>query len=426
MLISKFIFFLSLLMIFYIYLGYPILAFVISIVRNRKVRKGGHEPKVSILIAAYNEEDCIEATLINKLDLDYPKENLEIIVISDDSTDKTDHIVGKYEDKGVRLIRQEPRAGKTSGLNMAVPEATGEILVFSDANSLYARDALRHLVKNFGDPSVGYVTGKMVYTNPDGTTIGDGCTAYMKYENLLRKVETRLGSVVGVDGGIDGVRKNLYRPMNPDQLPDFVLPLKVVEQGYRVVYEPEANLKEPSLKSPEDEYRMRVRVSLRALWAMWDMRHLLTFRFGDAPSHLRPFSPSDVTEAAPSQLRTSSPSVPSESTPSHLRTFAPSALYAFQLWSHKVLRYLCFIFLITAYVFNLTLWTEGGLYRLFFILQNMAYVGAIASPILEKRGFNLRFLYPLNYFVLLNLASAHAFIKFMLRQKQVMWTPRKG
>jgi cellulose synthase/poly-beta-1,6-N-acetylglucosamine synthase-like glycosyltransferase len=394
MLISKFIFFVSLLMIFYIYLGYPILAFVISIVRNRKVRKGGHEPKVTILIAAYNEEDCLQATLINKLDLDYPKENLEIIVISDGSTDRTDDIVKKYEDERVRLIRQEPRAGKTSGLNMAVPEATGEILVFSDANSLYAQDALRHLVENFVDPSVGYVTGKMVYTNQDGTTIGDGCNSYMKYENLLRRVETRLGSVVGVDGGIDAVRKELYQPMNPDQLPDFVLPLKIVAQGYRVVYEPEAILKEPSLKSPKDEYRMRVRVSLRALWALWDMRHLLTFRFGDAPSHLGPFS--------------------------------PSFIFSWQLWSHKVLRYLCFIFLITAYVFNLTLWTEGGLYKLFFILQNMAYVAAIASPILEKRGCHIRFLYLLNYFVLLNLASTHAFIKFMLRQKQVMWTPRKG
>ena len=101
---------------------------------------------------------------------------------------------------------------------------------------------MNKLVRNFTDQSVGYVTGKMIYTNPDGSPIGDGCSAYMKYENFLRKVETKLGSVVGVDGGIDAVRKELYQPMNPDQLPDFVLPLKVVEQGDRVVYEPEAIL----------------------------------------------------------------------------------------------------------------------------------------------------------------------------------------
>ena len=180
------------------------------------------------------------------------------------------------------LLRQEPRAGKTSALNMAVPNATGEILVFSDANSLYASNALRKLVQNFCDKEVGYVTGKMIYTNSEDSTTGDGCTAYMKYENFLRRVETKAGSIVGVDGGIDAVRKEFYKSMNPDQLPDFVLPLKVIDQGYRVVYEPEAILKEPSLKAPKDEYKMRVRVSLRALWALWDMCHLPTL----APSHL--------------------------------------------------------------------------------------------------------------------------------------------
>lgn len=114
--------------------------------------------------------------------------------------------------------------------------------------------------------------------------------------NFLRGQETKIGSVVGVDGGIDAVRKELYKPMNPDQLPDFVLPLKVIDQGYRVVYEPEAILKEPSLRAAQDEYRMRVRVSLRALWALWDMHHLLTF------TRSSPSSPS--SSGAPSHLRT--------------------------------------------------------------------------------------------------------------------------
>jgi len=240
----------------------------------------------------------------------------------------------------VRLIRQEPRAGKTSALNIAVPEARGEILIFSDANSIYEQNVLRELADNFNDPSVGYVTGKMIYTNADGTPSGDGCTAYMKYENRLRSWETSLGSIVGVDGGIDAVRKELYQPMNPDQLPDFVLPLKVVAQGYRVVYEPEAILKESSLATAKDEYKMRVRVALRALWGMWDMHHLLTL----SPSFLPPLSRSDAREATPSHLPPLSRSDAPEATPSHLPTFPPSILYAWQLWSHKVLRYLCFIF----------------------------------------------------------------------------------
>jgi len=369
-------------MIFYVYIGYPIIVFIIGLLKNKKVMKRPCEPYVTILIAAFNEEDSIENTIKNKLDLDYPKDKFEIIVISDHSTDKTDEIVKEYEFQGVKLLRQAPRAGKTSALNMAVPEAKGDILVFSDANSIYAPGAVRKLVQNFSDSNVGYVTGKMIYTNPHGPTIGDGCTSYMQYENFLRQFETKIGSIVGVDGGIDAIRKELYQSMNPDQLPDFVLPLKVVEQGYRVIYEPEAILKEPILKVPKDEYKMRVRVSLRALWALSDMYHLLTF--------------------------------------------TRSKLFAWQLWSHKVLRYLCFIFLIGAYLANWYLWPKNSFYKLFFILQNMAYFSAVVSPILEKKGHLSRLLYLINYFVLLNLASAHAFIKFVLRQKQVMWTPRKG
>lgn len=369
-------------MIFYIYLGYPVLVVLIGFIRDKRIKKGDYQPHVTILIAAYNEEDSIGATIKNKLELDYPKDKLEIIVISDSSSDRTDEIVKQYESQGVKLLRQKPRAGKTSALNMAVPHAKDEILVFSDANSIWAQDALSKLLRNFSDPKVGYVTGKMIYTNKDGTIIGDGCSAYMKYENFLRKVETKAGSVVGVDGGIDAVSKSLYQSMNSDQLPDFILPLKVVEQGYRVVYEPFAILKEPSLNEPEDEYKMRVRVSLRSLWALSDMRHLLAF--------------------------------------------SPSFLYSWQLLSHKVLRYMCFVFLIGAYLTNLFLWPESSFYKLFFIAQNLAYIGVILSPILEKKGFQSKILYLLYYFVLLNIAAAHAFIKFLLRQKQVMWTPRKG
>ncbi|RLB08883.1 MAG: glycosyltransferase family 2 protein [Deltaproteobacteria bacterium] len=400
----SFVFFVSLIGLVYIYIGYPFLIFILGKICSKPVLKDEIRVPVTILIAAYNEERDIEATVCNKLEQDYPPDLLEVIVISDGSTDKTDEIVNSIEDPRVRLLRQEPRAGKTSALNMAVPHARGEILVFSDANSISAPDALSKLIQNFNDPGIGYVTGKMVYTDQDGTIVGDGCTAYMKYENFLRRIESRLGSVVGVDGGIDAVRKELYRPMNPDQLPDFVLPLKVVEQGYRVVYEPKAILKEPSLRAAQDEYKMRVRVSLRALWALWDMRHLLTF--------------------SPSQARTFS--TLSNDSPSHLLTFSPSFLYSWQLWSHKLLRYLAFIFLLGTYFSNLALYSKGEIYKIFFLLQNLCYLAAFLGAYAKKGGHLAKVLYPFNYFVLLNLASAHAFIKFLLRQKQVIWTPRKG
>ncbi len=370
-------------MIAYIYIGYPLCVFLFSAFKKNKIDKNNsYEPNITILIAAYNEENNIEETIKNKLAQDYPVEKIQIIVISDESTDHTDDIIKKFEKYGVKLLRQVPRAGKTSALNIGIKSASGDILVFSDANSIYKNDVLRMLVRNFYDPQVGYVTGKMIYTNPDGSTIGDGCSSYMRYENILRKIETDIGSVVGVDGGIDAVRKRLYQPMNPDQLPDFVLPLKVVEQGYRVVYEPEALLKEQSLKNSDDEYRMRVRVSLRALWALKDMRKLLWNKM--------------------------------------------NRLFSWQLWSHKVLRYLCFIFLIIAYFSNLILWSEHELFSILFIIQSAGYTGALIAPVLFRFNNKFCILFFIHYFVLLNLASMHACIKFFLGKKQITWSPRKG
>jgi len=377
------IFFISIFFVVYVYAGYPFLIACISFFKSKKIAESStFEPFVTILIPAYNEEAGIRETLKNKVALEYPDHKKEILVISDDSQDLTDEIVKEFSGVGVRLLRQEPRAGKTSGLNMAVPYARGDVLVFSDANSIYAHDALIMLVRNFADPSVGYVTGRMVYTNPDGSSIGDGCSAYMKYENWLRKMETRAGSIVGVDGGIDAVRRELYSPMNPDQLPDFVLPLKVLEKGFRVIYEPGAILKEPSLNRVQDEHKMRVRVTLRALWALYDMRHLLSIgKYG---------------------------------------------MFAFQLWSHKVFRYLCFVFLIGAYASSLALAGTHRFYGVFFLLQTAAYMGALLSPLLEKRGLRLRPLYLFYYFTLVNFSAASGFLKFLRGQKQVFWTPRKG
>lgn len=377
------VFFLCLFLIFYVYAGYPLVVLCVGILRPKPVvRSPDYEPLLTVLIPAHNEEEGIAATLENKLALAYPSPKLEIVVVSDGSTDRTDEIVKSYADAGVRLIRQEPRAGKTMALNLALSTVQGDIVVFSDANSMYAPDALNQLVQNFADPRVGYVTGKMVYTNSEQSTVGDGCSAYMKYENLLRSIESRIGSVVGVNGGIDAVRRDLYKPMNADQLPDLILPLQVVEQGFRVVYEPRAILKEPSLSEVADEHKMRVRVTLRALWALHDMRHLLSLR--------------------------------------------QYGMFAFQLWSHKVLRYLCFIFLIGAYVSNLVLYGSNIFFEVFFILQTAAYAAALVSSLLEKREGRSRMFYLLRYFVLVNFSAAFGVFKFLRGQKQVLWTPRKG
>jgi cellulose synthase/poly-beta-1,6-N-acetylglucosamine synthase-like glycosyltransferase len=381
------IFFFCLLMLVYVYAGYPLLARLLGSLVLRRVWSavpGEHLPTVTVLIAAYNEAAHIEATVRNKLAQDYPAENINIIVISDESDDGTDDIVAGIDDARVRLIRQIPRAGKTSALNLAMPEATGEVIVFSDANSLYAPDTLKNLVAPLADPKVGYVTGRMVYKAPDGSLTGEGCSAYMRYENNLRAWETDLGSIVGVDGGVDAMRHEIYRPMNADQLPDFVQPLTVREQGYRVVYEPRALLYEDALAEADDEFRMRVRVSLRAFHALKDKAALLNpFKFG---------------------------------------------LFAWQLWSHKLFRYLAFLFFAGALASNITL-MFGGEFSPFWSLvllgQTLFYTIARYGQAMNRHGQQLPRLVGLIYYLcVLNLASARAFGQFLQGRKQVTWKPR--
>jgi cellulose synthase/poly-beta-1,6-N-acetylglucosamine synthase-like glycosyltransferase len=363
----------------YVYLGYPVLCAILSSVRRRSVHAQSCTPRVSILISAYNEVECIGGTVCNKLGLDYPADRCEIIVISDGSTDGTDEAVAALaaSEARVRLFRQDPRAGKTSALNLAATHASGEILVFSDANSLYARDSLRELVEPFADQDVGYVTGRMLYLSADGSATGQGCSAYMRFENTLRGWERTFGSVVGVDGGIDAVRSSLFTPMRADQQPDFILPLSVIERRRRVVYAPGARVYEASLTRSGDEFRMRTRVTLRAWHALRDKVGLLNFlRYG---------------------------------------------LFSWQLFSHKWLRYLAPVFQLAALVSNIALVGEGSWCATMLVLQAVFYTLASLSY------FGLRLPGPLSfpyYLCLLNAAAGVALVRFLRGEKQVTWNPR--
>ena len=378
-------FWLCLGLVIYVYAGYPACALLLALVLRRDVRKADIEPRVAVITSAFNEEREVERTILNKLSQDYPADRLEVIVVSDGSTDRTDEIVqGLAARSGgrLKLLRQEPRQGKTQALNTAMRHTSADIVVFADANSIYAPATVRALVRSFSDPSVGYVTGNMVYTNPARTAVGEGSGSYMSYENLLRKAETRLGSIVGVDGGVDAIRRELYAPMRPDQLPDFVLPLTVVERGKRVVYDPDAVVYEPALSDATEEFRMRVRVSLRALWALHDMRGLLN------------------------PLR--------------------YPLFAWQLISHKVLRYLAFLPLAGLLVSNAFVYGQHGTYAEFLLLQVAAYALAAVGYLFRRSGAGVSKLLAPYYFVVLNLACVVAFWKFLGGQKMVVWHPRKG
>lgn len=367
-------------MLVYLYAGYPLLVAAASRLRRRRVASDPtFHPPVTVLIAAFNEARHIEQTVRNKLEQDYPADLLDVIVVSDGSDDGTDEIVQAIDDPRVRLVRQEPRAGKTSGLNLIAPEATGEIIVFSDANSLYSPDTVANLVAPLADPEVGYVTGRMLYRAPDGSPTGDGCSTYMRYENQLRALETDLGSIVGVDGGVDAMRRSIWQPMRPDQLPDFVEPLTVREQGYRVVYQPEARLYEDALADTHDEFRMRVRVALRAFWALRDKAALLDpLRFG---------------------------------------------VFAWQLWSHKLLRYLAVFFQIGVLASNLMLAGRGPAWFSLLGLQVAFYLTAGLAHAMRRRTLPS----PVSaayYLCVVNVASGLAFFQFLAGKKQVTWKPR--
>jgi glycosyltransferase involved in cell wall biosynthesis len=240
------------------HVGYPAAAALAARMRGRPVRKGGGTPRVSVIVAAHDEEDVIERRLENLLGLDYPEDLVEVLVASDASTDRTDELVEAMaaQEPRVRLVRA-PRGGKVSAQNLAAREADGEILAFSDANALWAASALRRLVRNFADPEVAYVCGQLRLEAPDGTN-REG--VYWRYELLVREAESALGSVTGGNGSIYAVRRGDYVEVDPRFGHDLAFPYLMVQRGRRAVYEPEAVAFEKPSRDIEDEYARKVRM----------------------------------------------------------------------------------------------------------------------------------------------------------------------
>jgi cellulose synthase/poly-beta-1,6-N-acetylglucosamine synthase-like glycosyltransferase len=253
--VLKAVFWLSLGALLWTHLLYPLGAAALARVRTRAIRKGPIEPAVSVIVAAYNEESVIERRLENLLALDYPADRLELVVTSDASTDRTHELVERFGDR-VRLI-VNPRGGKVAAQNRAVHETRGEIVAFSDANATWAPDALRRLVANFADPDVAYVCGRLVLEAADGSN-REGL--YWRYELAQREAESRLGSITGGNGSIYALRRLDYVEVDPKWGHDLSLPYRMVQEGRRAVYEPEARAFEKPTPTNETEYRRKVRM----------------------------------------------------------------------------------------------------------------------------------------------------------------------
>jgi glycosyltransferase involved in cell wall biosynthesis len=236
------VFWLSAGFVAYVYFGYPALLAALGVVTRRPPKARPYEPSVSLLVAAYNEADVIEAKIRNALALDYPPDRLEIVIASDGSTDGTAEIAGRLAGgERVRLFAYPKNRGKINVLNDTVPQLRGEILVFSDASSMLAPDSLRRLAANFADPQVGAASGVYKVRQKEKADLGAQEDFYWKYETFLKTREAALGSVLGAHGSLYAIRRSLYPFPAPGTInDDYVIPVRILQQGYRVAYEPAA------------------------------------------------------------------------------------------------------------------------------------------------------------------------------------------
>jgi len=373
---AQIILWLAALVLFYVYAGYPLLLALIGLfVRRRRLEPGFH-PQISILIAAYNEEEAIERKIRQTLALEYPPEKLEVIVLSDCSTDRTDEIVMAFPDSRVRLLRMPERGGKTYAQNQGVRHAQGEIIVFSDATAIYHQKALLYLACNYQDPTIGAVSGRYQYFDPgDQSPTGLGSVAFWNYENMVKKLQSRVRTITGCCGCIYSVRKSAYTDLAGDVISDLVQPLWVIQKGHTVVFEDRALAYEETTQSTAEELSMSVRVVTRA------MRGLLS-----VSSLLKPWK---------------------------------FAWVAFQLWSHKVLRWMVPLFLIVLLAANLML-LDSPLYRFTLAAQLFFYAAALFNMLLPLHRRWKPLGLPL-FFCTLNAAALVSMVEICRGRKYVTW-----
>jgi cellulose synthase/poly-beta-1,6-N-acetylglucosamine synthase-like glycosyltransferase len=328
---------------------------------------------VSLVVAAHDEASCIEEKLRNSLALDYPPDSLEVLIGSDGSTDGTDALVRACSDPRVHLSAA-PRAGKTSVLNRCIPAARGEIVVLSDANTRIEPGALKALVRHFENPEVGAVCGRLQLYNPTRAEYEE--SAYWRYESWLKALEGTQGAVVGANGGLYALRRELFTPLPPSTIvDDFVIALRLLDQGYRVLYEPQALASEETTEDYGREFGRRARIAAGAFQSL-----------GLVPGLLSP-----------------------------LRGFP-----AFAFWSHKVLRWCAPALMLVALVANVAL-LDRPFYRVtmaaqvgFYALALLGSVSVGPSPLRRIAGVAY-------YFVTMNLAIVVGFWRFLRNSQAAAW-----
>jgi cellulose synthase/poly-beta-1,6-N-acetylglucosamine synthase-like glycosyltransferase len=262
----------ALTLLVFAYAGYPLSLLALRPLLGRRSRHSTGEgtPTVTLIVVAYNEERVIRDKLENSLALDYPRPRLRILVVSDGSSDATTSIVEGFAARGIELLAFTERRGKVAALNEVVPGITSDLVIMSDANSMYHPDSLRHLVRHFADPRVGCVCGELVYQNPRSLAAGEGEQVYWGYERGIKRLESALGSLLGANGAIYAFRTPLFRPVDPLMFCDDVIPIRIRLTGLLTLYEPAARCTEEAATEAVEARRRRRHASfgLRSMLAM--------------------------------------------------------------------------------------------------------------------------------------------------------------
>jgi cellulose synthase/poly-beta-1,6-N-acetylglucosamine synthase-like glycosyltransferase len=366
--LMTFLFWLAAGLVLYTFLGYPVLIDLLARLRPRPNQSAEIEPSVTLIIPAYNEEAVIAAKIENSLALDYPAAKLAILVVADGSDDDTVAIAGRYP--GVQVSHRRQRRGKAAAVNRVMPAVSGEIVFFSDANTFFAPGALRAMVRHFADPAVGGVTGEK-------RVQGGGEGLYWRYESWLKARDSRVSSVMGAAGEIFALRRRAFQPPEEDAIiEDFVLSMRLVANGWRVIYEPAAVAYEPPAPSLAADWGRRTRIAAGGFQSIVRLPQLLDPRRG---------------------------------------------LVAWQYISHRALRWAVTPFLLPILlILNLLLWPKR-LYRPLLLGQLSFYALGLLGYRDARRGRAAGLPYAIFYFLLANLAAIAGFVRYVRGRQPVTW-----
>jgi len=380
--------------VFYAYLGYGILLFIIIKIRRmlglRKVFKGNedYEPEVTLLVAAYNEKDYIDAKVKNSLEQSYPKEKIKNVWVTDGSDDGTPELLKKYD--GVTVYHKDERAGKIAAMNRGMDFVDTPIVIFSDGNTTLGKDAVKEIVKLFRNPKVGCVSGeKRIYQKGKDAAAGAGEGIYWKYESTLKKWDAELYSVVGAAGELFAIRSELYQHVEKDTLlDDFIISLRVAKKGYTIQYNPEAYAIETASANVEEELKRKIRISAGGIQSILRLPELLNpFKYG---------------------------------------------VLSFQYISHRVLRWtlaplsLLFIFLLNLVIsINIGFFNLSNIYTYLFWGQIAFYLLALIGWYLENKKIKIKILFIPYYFFIMNLSVYLGFNRFIKGKQSVKWERAK-